>query len=142
MLIKINSSIPEIFTVSNVIDTDGKVLKFRNGIKYAELDEGNVSKLKEHKLDEVYSKIKIEYGAKKDLKKDKEEVDEINDKEILKQALKEEMQTLEDTLNEMKLEDIKVQYKEYLPTGKTLKDEIMKGIVENIYNEKLAEIEG
>lgn len=142
MLIKINSSIPEIFTISNVTDTDGKVLKFRNGIKYAELDEENTNKLKEHKLEKVYPKIKIEYDVKKDAKKDKKEIEEIQNKEFHIAALKEEMQVLESALDDMDLKDIKVEYKEYLPAGKTGKAEIIKGIVEKTYDEKLAEIEG
>ena len=143
MLIKIICDIKEVFQAFGIQDIDGKPLKFKNSIKYIELDEENAEKLKSLKLDELYKgKIKIEYNVEsKDRKKDEAELEKIKIKDQMIEELKEEMQELSESLNEMTVADITAEYKEIIPKSAKGKEEIIKGIIENLYNEKLATIE-
>lgn len=142
MLVRIESGLKTVMQAFRVFDTEGRAVKFKNSIKYFELDEENVKKLKELKLDEKYDgKIKIEYGVKKDPKKDKKDLEVIKKKEELIEELNKEMQELTDELAGKELKDIKEEYKDYLPTGKTKKEDIITGVVDNVFKEKQAEIE-
>lgn len=142
MLVRIESGLKTVMQAFRVFDTEGRPVKFKNSIKYFELDEENVKKLKELKLDEKYDgKIKIEYDVEKDTKKDKKDLEVIKKKEEFIEELNKEMQELTDELAGKELKDIKEEYKEYLPAGKTKKEDIITGIVDNVFKEKQAEIE-
>lgn len=142
MLVRIESELKTVMQAFRVFDTEGRPVKFKNSIKYFELDEKNVEKLKELKLDKKYGgKIKIEYDAEKDQTKDEKDLEVIKKKEELTDELNKEMQELTDELSAKDLKDIKEEYKEYLPVGKTKKEDIIAGIVDNIFKEKQAEIE-
>ena len=59
MLVRIESGLKTVMQAFRVFDTEGRPVKFKNSIKYFELDEENVKKLKELKLDKKYDgKIK------------------------------------------------------------------------------------
>jgi hypothetical protein len=143
MLIKINCNIKEVFQAFGVKDKSGNPLKFKNSIKYVELDTENAEKLKNLNLEELYKgKIKIEYNVEvKDRKKDEAELEKIKTKDEMTETLKEEMQELSETLSEMTVADITGEYKKYISSEAKGKEAIIKSIVENLYKEKLAEIE-